>query len=336
MIKRLYNKKSKKELVKDLNAEAFKRITCSFYSYIQIENVDKLRDEIYTFLDSFKIFGRVYIAFEGINAQLSVPEHRWDDFKKEIKQIDILLSIPIKKAILDGVSFYKLIVKIKKEIVAYGIPEKAYDMDNVGQYLNAQEFNLAMEDDTSIVMDMRNFYETEVGKFENAEIPLVEKSKDLLPEVRKMLVGREKSQVLLYCTGGIRCEKASAFLIKNGIKNVKQLRGGIIQYAHEIKRKDIKSKFIGKNFVFDARLGERVTDDIISTCHLCGEVSDNHKDCNNDACHILFIQCSECDKNLNGCCSEECKEIKSLPLDKQKELRKDPKRVIKKRYYRSP
>ena len=336
MIKRLYNKKSKKELVKDLNAEAFKRITCSFYSYTQIENVDKLRDEIYTFLDSFKIFGRVYIAFEGINAQLSVPEHRWDDFKKEIKQFDILLSIPIKKAILDGVSFYKLIVKIKKEIVAYGIPEKAYDMDNVGQYLNAQEFNLAMEDDTSIVMDMRNFYETEVGKFENAEIPLVEKSKDLLPEVRKMLVGREKSQVLLYCTGGIRCEKASAFLIKNGIKNVKQLQGGIIQYAHEIKRKDIKSKFIGKNFVFDARLGERVTDDIISTCHLCGEVSDNHKDCNNDACHILFIQCSECDKNLNGCCSEECKEIKSLPLDKQKELRKDPKRVIKKRYYRSP
>ena len=336
MIKRLYNKKSKKELVKDLNAEAFKRITCSFYNYTQIENVDKLRDEIYTFLDSFKIFGRVYIAFEGINAQLSVPEHRWDDFKKEIKQFDILLSIPIKKAILDGVSFYKLIVKIKKEIVAYGIPEKAYDMDNVGQYLNAQEFNLAMEDDTSIVMDMRNFYETEVGKFENAEIPLVEKSKDLLPEVRKMLVGREKSQVLLYCTGGIRCEKASAFLIKNGINNVKQLQGGIIQYAHEIKRKDIKSKFIGKNFVFDARLGERVTDDIISTCHLCGEVSDNHRDCNNDACHILFIQCSECDKNLNGCCSEECKEIKSLPLDKQKELRKDPKRVIKKRYYRSP
>ena len=336
MIKRLYNKKSKKELVKDLNAEAFKRITCSFYSYTQIENVDKLRDEIYTFLDSFKIFGRVYIAFEGINAQLSVPEHRWDDFKKEIKQFDILLSIPIKKAILDGVSFYKLIVKIKKEIVAYGIPKKEYDMDNVGQYLNAQEFNLAMEDDTSIVMDMRNFYETEVGKFENAEIPLVEKSKDLLPEVRKMLVGREKSQVLLYCTVGIRCEKASAFLIQNGIKNVKQLQGGIIQYAHEIKRKDIKSKFIGKNFVFDARLGERVTDDIISTCHLCGEVSDNHKDCNNDACHILFIQCSECDKNLNGCCSEECKEIKSLPLDKQKELRKDPKRVIKKRYYRSP
>ena len=336
MIKRLYNKKSKKELVKDLNTESFKRITCSFYSYTQIENVDKLRDEIYTFLDSFKIFGRVYIAFEGINAQLSVPEHRWDDFKKEIKQFDILLSIPIKKAILDGVSFYKLIVKIKKEIVAYGIPKKEYDMDNVGQYLNAQEFNLAMEDDTSIVMDMRNFYETEVGKFENAEIPLVEKSKDLLPEVRKMLVGREKSQVLLYCTGGIRCEKASAFLIKNGIKNVKQLQGGIIQYAHEIKRKDIKSKFIGKNFVFDARLGERVTDDIISTCHLCGEVSDNHKDCNNDACHILFIQCSECDKNLNGCCSEECKEIKSLPLDKQKELRKDPKRVIKKRYYRSP
>mgnify|MGYP001173672252 CR=1 FL=1 len=335
MIKRLYNKKSKEELIKNLNAETFKRITCSFYNYIEIENTDKLRDEIYISLNSLRIFGRVYIASEGINAQLSVPEHKWSAFKKEIKQFDILLNIPIKKAIFDGVSFYKLIVKIKKEIVAYGLSKNSYDMDNVGKYLNSQEFNLAMEEDNSIVMDMRNFYETEVGRFENAEIPLVEKSKDLLPEVRKMLVGREDSQVLLYCTGGIRCEKASAFLIKNGIKNVKQLQGGIIQYAHEIKRKGIDSRFIGKNFVFDARLGERVTDDIISTCHLCGQASDNHKDCKNDACHILFIQCIECEKNLNGCCSEECKEINSLPLDKQKQLRKDPKRVIKKRYYRS-
>ena len=132
-----------------------------------------------------------------------------------------------------------LIVKNKKEIVAYGLPKKAYDMNNVGKYLNAQEFNLAMEDDNSIVMDMRNFYETEVGKFENAEIPLVEKSKDLLPEVRKMLVGREKSQVLLYCTGGIRCEKASAFLIKNGIINVKQLQGTFF-LANKFKQPHIK------------------------------------------------------------------------------------------------
>ena len=183
---------------------------------------------------------------------------------------------------------------------------------------------------------MRNFYETEVGRFKNAEIPQVEKSKDLLPEVRRMLNGREDHKVLLYCTGGIRCEKASSFLIKSGIENVKQLQGGIIQYAHDIRNKDMDSRFIGKNFVFDARLGERITKDIIANCHLCGSPSDNHRDCNNDTCHILFIQCKKCEEKLNGCCSNECMDFALLPMSKQKELRKDPKRVIKKRYYRSP
>ena len=244
--------------------------------------------------------------------------------------------MPIKKALSDGISFYKLVVKVKKEIVAYGLSDHIYDMNKVGQYLKPEEFNKAIEEDNTAVIDMRNFYETEVGRFKNAEIPLVEKSKELLPEVRRMLNGREDHQVLLYCTGGIRCEKASAFLINSGISNVKQLHGGIIQYAHDVKRKEIESKFIGKNFVFDARLGERITDDVIANCHICGGPSDTHRDCNNDACHILFIQCNQCEKKYDGCCSTECKEFSSLPIGKQKELRKHPKRVIKKRYFRSP
>ena len=244
--------------------------------------------------------------------------------------------MPIKKALSDGISFYKLVVKVKKEIVAYGLSDHIYDMNKVGQYLKPEEFNKAIEEDNTAVIDMRNFYETEVGRFKNAEIPLVEKSKELLPEVRRMLNGREDHQVLLYCTGGIRCEKASAFLINTGISNVKQLHGGIIQYAHDVRRKEIESKFIGKNFVFDARLGERITDDVIANCHICGGPSDTHRDCNNDACHILFIQCNQCEKKYDGCCSTECKEFSSLPISKQKELRKHPKRVIKKRYFRSP
>jgi len=192
-----------------------------------------------------------------------------------------------------------------------------------------------MEDTNTTVIDMRNIYESEVGQFLSAEIPQVEKSKDLLPEVRKMLKGREHHQVLLYCTGGIRCEKASSFLINEGIKNVKQLQGGIIQYAHDIKKEGLESKFVGKNFVFDARLGERVTEDIISTCHLCGERSDSHKDCKNDACNILFIQCSKCDVKLNGCCSVECKNIASLPIDEQIKYRKNQKYVDKRRYFKS-
>jgi len=336
MVIKLYNKKSKQELINNLNSELFERITCSFYNYIPIESPQILRDNIYSTFESLKIFGRVYIASEGINAQISVPDYYWKKFIVELKKIKSIKNIPIKKAVNEGTSFYKLVIKVKKEIVAYGLSDDQYDMNKIGQYLTPQEFNEAIEEENTIVIDMRNFYESEVGKFKNAEIPLVEKSKELLPEVRRMLDGKEGKQVLLYCTGGIRCEKASSYLIKSGINNVKQLQGGIIQYAHDIRKNGMKSKFIGKNFVFDARLGERITDDVIANCHICGKPTDNHHDCNYDACHILFIQCVDCSTKLDGCCSEECKENALKPFEEQKEMRKNPKNIIKKRYFRSP
>ena len=336
MVVKLYNKKSKQELINHLNSELFERITCSFYNYITIESPQVLRDNIYSKFDSLKILGRVYIASEGINAQISVPNHHWKEFIEETYKINFMQNVPIKKAVNEGTSFYKLVVKVKKEIVAYGLSEDLYDMNKVGQHLKPQEFNKAIEEENTIVIDMRNFYESEVGRFKNAEVPLVEKSKELLPEVRRMLKGREDNQVLLYCTGGIRCEKASAYLINSGINNVKQLQGGIIQYAHDIRKNGLKSKFIGKNFVFDARLGERITDDVIASCHICGLPTDNHNDCNYDACHILFIQCADCSIKLDGCCSEECKNNALKPVEEQKEMRKNPKNIIKKRYFKSP
>ena len=334
-MKKLYNQKSKDLLVKKLESEDFNRTTCSFYKYVTIVDPTTFRDNIYEEFDNLEILGRVYIAEEGMNAQISVPDKNWGLFLKLISSIKLLYDVDIKTAINDGISFYKLVVKVKKEIVAYNIPKNKFNMDVVGEHLNTKQFNEAIENSNTTVIDMRNIYESEVGQFISAEIPQVEKSKDLLPEVRRMLKGREHHQVLLYCTGGIRCEKASSFLINEGIKNVKQLQGGIIQYAHDIKKEGLESKFVGKNFVFDARLGERVTEDIISTCHLCGERSDSHKDCKNDACHILFIQCSKCDEKLNGCCSKECKKIASLPIDEQIKYRKNQKYVDKRRYFKS-
>ena len=334
-MKKLYNQKSKDLLLKKLKSEDFNRTTCSFYKYVTIIDPLIFRDKIYEEFDNIDILGRVYIAEEGINAQISVPDKNWGLFLKLISSIKLLYDVDIKTAINDGISFYKLIVKVKKEIVAYNIPKNKFSMDVVGEHLNTKQFNEAIENSNTTVIDMRNIYESEVGQFISAEIPQVEKSKDLLPEVRRMLKGREHHQVLLYCTGGIRCEKASSFLINEGIKNVKQLQGGIIQYAHDIKKEGLESKFVGKNFVFDARLGERVTEDIISTCHLCGERSDSHKDCKNDVCHILFIQCSKCDEKLNGCCSIECKKLASLPIDEQIKYRKNQKYVDKRRYFKS-
>ena len=331
----LYNKKDRVLLKKELKAESFKRITCSFYRYIDIADVQSFRDRLYRDLSNINVFGRVYVAKEGVNAQISCPDHEWDTFRKKLNSYEYLSSVHIKRAVKEGQSFYKLTVKIKDQIVAYDVEAAEYDMGNVGTHLNASKFNQKLEQSNVVAVDMRNYYESEVGRFKNALIPDVDTSRELLPEVKKMLKGHEEDEILLYCTGGIRCEKASAYLIKNGFDNVSQLDGGIIQYAHEIEKNGLKSKFIGKNFVFDDRMGESITDDIIGSCHQCEKPSDTHIDCGNDACHILFIQCDDCNVVYNGCCSKECMEFASLPIEEQRILRKDPSRVVSKARYSS-
>ena len=126
----------------------------------------------------------------------------------------------------------------------------------------------------------------------------------------------------MYCTGGIRCEKASAYYKHKGFKNVYQLEGGIIEYARQAQDQDLENKFIGKNFVFDHRRGERISTDVIAQCHQCGKACDTHVNCANEACHLLFIQCGECAEKMTDCCSDECKEIHALPFVEQKRLRK--------------
>ena len=332
---KLFNKKSINELKNEIKNEKFNRITLSFYKYTNIKDPKLFRDKLFIKLDSLNVLGRIYISLEGINAQISVPEHLYKKLKIILLSYDFIKTSDIKEAIQEGISFYKLTIKVRKELVAYGIQKDTYDMNKVGEHLNALDYNNAIDDKDSIIVDMRNYYESEIGKFNNAIIPNVETSKELLPEVKKILKGKEKKNILLYCTGGIRCEKASSYLIKNGFEKVKQLKGGIIQYAHEVKEKKINSKFIGKNFVFDNRLGERVTEDVISNCHICKTPCDSHTDCNNDACHILFIQCDSCREIYDGCCSKKCQSFNNLPLSEQKKYRKDPNRIVSKTFFDS-
>ena len=326
----LFNQKSREQLKADLAEENFQRKTCSFYRYILIDDPQVLRDELYKDWFDLRILGRVYIAAEGINAQLSVPEPRWDQFLETLNSRAVLSSMPVKHAIQEGQPFIKLAVRVKQEIVAYKIPADQYDMNHIGEHLNAVEFNEALNNPDSIVVDMRNYYESEVGHFKTAITPDVETSRELLPHVKNLLKGQEEKEVLLYCTGGIRCEKASAYLQHHGFKNVKQLEGGVIQYAHDVKTQQLDSKFIGSNFVFDDRLEERITADVISVCHQCGTACDTHTDCMNQACHILFIQCPDCKTAFDGCCSVACQEFAALPFEEQWLLRKDPEKVVSK------
>ena len=327
----LVNKKSKEDLKKNLQEEDFERITCSFYKYEKIKNLADIRDQIFSRFSDLKILGRIYLAEEGINAQISIPLSNLKKFQKLTEEIKLLNGLSLNRAIQDGNSFFKLTVKIKNEIVAYGISDNEYDIKKVGKHLNPKEFNKKIEQGKAIVVDVRNYYETEIGRFENSVYPEVRKSNEILPQIKKMLEGKEDSEILMYCTGGIRCEKASSYLIKNNFKNVYQLKNGIINYGNYVKSKKIKSKFIGKNYVFDHRLGERITNDILSKCHQCDKESDSHNNCENDLCHMLFIQCRRCSKKYEGCCSRECLDyLKSEDKDNEK-VKRNFVKYLKKR-----
>lgn len=323
----LQNRVNKKELKKRIQEETIKRITVSFYRYVIIDQLQELRNHLFVQWNNLKVLGRIYIAQEGINAQLSVPQENWEIFKYNLEKEPALAGMPFKIAVEDdGKSFYKLTIKVRPKIVADGLDENSFDVTNVGKHLTAKEFNQAMESRDTIVVDMRNHYESEVGKFVGAFCPDADTFREELPMVIEALKDKKDKKIIMYCTGGVRCEKASAYLKHHGFKDVNQLHGGIIDYVRQIKAEGLPSKFIGKNFVFDERVGERITDDIIAQCHQCGQPCDTHVNCANDDCHLLFIQCEKCVKTMKGCCTPECMHIASLPLEEQKALRRGRKK----------
>jgi UPF0176 protein len=319
----LYNRIDKEILKQRLHAEPFRRITVSFYKFVEIENPQQFRDELFQDLSLLNVFGRIYVAVEGINAQCSVPEDNFQFFSEYLTQHEQLKGILLNKAIEDdGKSFYKLKILVKHKVLSDGLNNDEFDIYDVGSHLNAKSYNEKLSEPNTVVIDLRNHYEHEVGHFENAILPDVDTYKASIPVILDLLEQKKPENVMLYCTGGIRCEKFSAYLRHKGFRNVYQLKGGVINYTHQVKMLDLESKFIGKNFVFDDRMGERVTDDVIAYCHQCGKPSDNHVNCANDACHLLFIQCTECAAKFNQCCSDACKEVTMLPAEIQKEMRK--------------
>lgn len=319
----LHNRVSQAELKARLMAETTPRTTISFYRYFPIPDPVTFRNELYREMDKIGVFGRIYVANEGINAQISVPSTNFEQFKKMLDSISGLENLRLNVAVDDdGKSFWVLKIKVRDKIVADGISDPAFDMQNRGRYVNATEFNQLTSDPDTVVIDMRNHYEYEVGHFENAiEIPS-DTFREQLPMAAEMMEGNKDRNIIMYCTGGIRCEKASAYMLHRGFKNVFHLEGGIIHYANQVKESGLPNKFRGKNFVFDGRLGERISDEIISRCHQCGNPADTHTNCANQGCHLLFIQCKECAQQYSGCCSKDCSDIVALPEEVQKELRK--------------
>ena len=319
----LHNRISRKELKEKISKDPIPRTTISFYCYFKIEDPASFRNTLYKELNEIGVLGRIYLAEEGINAQVSVPTGKIELFRNYLYAIEPLNGLRLNIAVDDdGKSFFVLDVKVRKKIVADGIEDPAFDMANRGRYVNAQQMNQLMNDPQTVIIDMRNHYEYEVGHFVNAmEIPS-DTFREQLPMAVDMMSGDKDKNIIMYCTGGIRCEKASAYMLHKGFSNVFHLEGGIINYARQVKEEGLDTKFIGKNFVFDERLGERITEDIIATCHQCEKPADTHTNCLNDGCHLLFIQCAACAATYEGCCSKECLDTLHLPEERRKELRK--------------
>ena len=320
----LYNTLSAEER-KALIAEAgLDRLTISFYAYHQIGNPSLFRDYLFIHWNDLEVLGRIYVAHEGINAQLSVPAIHFNAFKAHLDSITFLENVRLNIAIeQDNFSFLKLKVKVRHKIVADGLNDASFDVTNKGVHLDAEKFNEIIEDPNTVLVDMRNHYESEIGHFKNAITPDVDTFRDSLDLIEADLrAHKEDKNLVMYCTGGIRCEKASAYYKHKGFKNVFQLEGGIIEYARQVKNKGLENKFIGKNFVFDHRRAERISEDVIAHCHQCGNSCDTHVNCANEACHLLFIQCPTCANAMDDCCSDACKEVHNLPFEEQKALRK--------------
>jgi len=299
------------------------RLTLSFYQYAKLGNPELFRNHLYVAWDALAVLGRIYVAHEGINAQLSVPAHNFEAFKNFLDGIYFLENVRLNIAIEhDLKSFLKLKVKVRDKIVADGLNDDTFDVTNKGIHVDAEGFNKLLEDPDTVLVDMRNHYESEIGHFKGAVTPDVDTFRDSLDIIEADLKDhKEDKKLVMYCTGGIRCEKASAYYKHKGFKNVFQLEGGIIEYARQVENKGLENKFLGKNFVFDHRRGERISEDIIAHCHQCGEPCDTHVNCANEACHLLFIQCEKCAQAMEQCCSAECQEIIQLPYEEQKKLR---------------
>ena len=320
----LYNKLSAKERSALIDEAGKSRLTISFYQYAHIGNPQVFRDSLFINWQALDVLGRIYVANEGINAQLSLPADHFNAFKAHLDTITFLKDVRLNIAReQSNKSFLKLKIKVRDKIVADGLDDDTFDVTDIGVHLNAKNFNKLLDDSSTVLVDMRNHYESEIGHFNNAITPDVDTFRESLPIIEEDLKEhKEDKNLVMYCTGGIRCEKASAYFKHKGFKNVYQLEGGIIEYARQVEAEGLENKFRGKNFVFDERRAERITDEVISSCHQCGAPCDTHSNCANVACNLLFIQCEACKQKTNSCCSVECEEINALPFEEQKLLRK--------------
>lgn len=286
-----------------------KRTMMSLYKYFRIKNPIILLDLIKLELKKYDVLGRIYIANEGINVQISTPDFYLKHVISFFKNLNIhMKNIFINYSIVNqSMAFWKLQIKVRKQLVSNNIDKIPILPDIWKNYLNAFQVNQYFNDENTIFVDIRNHYEYEIGRFHHAlEVPsnTFRAQLDKLPSFLKRY---ENKKIVLYCTGGIRCEKAAALLKEYRFKNIYQIYGGILGYINQTKTHNLPMYFKGKLFVFDFRMAERITNDVFSICKNCKNITDStHINCLNHLCHRLFIQCKKCSRKFRSYCSKNC------------------------------
>ena len=287
-----------------------------YYNYTNIEEPDKFTAEHKQLCADLGLTGRILISDEGINGTVEGLRTNTQKYVETFLADPRFANTHFKRSEGIGDAFPKLSVKHRPEIVSSYISKKKVDpRHKTAGYISAEELHeLINSDEEFYIIDMRNDYEHRVGHFDNSILPPMKNFREL-PEVMESISHLKDKQVITVCTGGIRCEKAAAFLLEEGFSNVRQLYGGIVTYMEKYPNQD----FLGKLYVFDKRMVMGFNTDapehvVISSCDKCGEKSDNYVDCTRDHCqhkHRHFICCLDC-LDANGgqalCCSE-CEQI---------------------------
>lgn len=282
-------------------------VVIAYYVIEEVQDPQKVIKSHKKFLETLDSKGRIYIGPQGVNAQISLAKKDLKVYLDYLKSEPLYQSAEIKMHEDSEHRFAKLIVKYRKEIVALG---EDVDFSKRGEYITPKQWKkkLDAKSDDTIIIDVRNNYESEVGYFEGALKPDKRTFREFIEYADKLATNtkdKEKKTVLMYCTGGIRCEFYSPVMKERGFDNVFQLQGGVIAYGLQEGKKHWK----GKLFVFDDRLVVPISegnDETISHCKFCNTLSDLFYNCANMDCNDLFLSCKDCATKHKGCCSDQC------------------------------
>ncbi|SEN30960.1 rhodanese-related sulfurtransferase [Lihuaxuella thermophila] len=280
-----------------------------YYKYVPIENPVAFADEHRAFCQELGVKGRILVSHEGVNGTISGTVEQTQKYMDYMHQHPLFHDMTFKVDEYHKHAFKKLFVRPKKELVTWRLEEDVNPSETTGKRLSPKEFYELLQRDDVIVVDGRNDYEYDIGHFRNAIRPDVKTTREFPEWIRKNLSQYKDKKIITYCTGGIRCEKLTAFMLKEGFKDVAQLDGGIVTYA---KDPEVKGKlFYGKCYVFDERISVPINqeeDVVVGKCYHCGKPEDRYINCEYDMCHKQHICCPECEEKYQGYCSKECEE----------------------------